>query len=462
MSARTPLFSKRSGKRRSRVRGFTLVELLVATVAGLVVAMAVVGLSKIANDTIHEELRSSTAELALRGASDRLRLDLARASYMGTPNGLIDPLIVGAIGAPDRLGLGVYGAGLGQLAGISFRNEGSYADDNKVRTLSDVNNIRPDSIRLGGNFTSGDEYIVQSVRDGGACGGSDITLSLDSPASLRLVGLPDGTMKSAGDALVTLRETFQPVPNASFLVRLVDDSGKMQFGVTCAADPVTYGGGGGPVLHLATPLKTGANVGGIGGVSGLGVGRYTVNPVQIVEWRLARVPSAILDPYDTRYSDGKFDLLRTWVDASGVALVASAQLVAEYASDLQFSFVADTRPVGTPIPTKDDLKILAFSDLGGANTVATLNKYGTATADPNAPGPQRIRSIRFLLATRAALPDREQPLDPVVIAGNDPLAGHYMLRYCVRAAGCAAGDAGYARVRSVTGEVTLLNQSRLF
>ena len=76
---------------RLRRRGFTLVELLVAMVAGLIVALAIVGLSKEANTTFQEETRIASAEAQLRTALDRLRSDLQRTSYMSTANLLADP-----------------------------------------------------------------------------------------------------------------------------------------------------------------------------------------------------------------------------------------------------------------------------------------------------------------------------------------------------------------------------------
>jgi prepilin-type N-terminal cleavage/methylation domain-containing protein len=92
-------------KRRSRARrrGFTLVELMISLVMGLIVALAAVGLARSATTTFYEQARISGVEANVRAASERLRNDLSRASYMSTPNIQWDPrlaTIPGGIGAP--------------------------------------------------------------------------------------------------------------------------------------------------------------------------------------------------------------------------------------------------------------------------------------------------------------------------------------------------------------------------
>ena len=80
--------------RRARAQeGFTLIELTVSLVAGLIVALGIVGLSRDATHTFHEEMRSSVAEANLRTAVDRLRADLSRAGYMSTGNVALDPMV---------------------------------------------------------------------------------------------------------------------------------------------------------------------------------------------------------------------------------------------------------------------------------------------------------------------------------------------------------------------------------
>ena len=72
--------------KRTQARGFTLVELMVSLVAGLIVTIAVVGLARAATTTFFEAARISTVEANVRTAAERLRQDLSRASYMSTGN----------------------------------------------------------------------------------------------------------------------------------------------------------------------------------------------------------------------------------------------------------------------------------------------------------------------------------------------------------------------------------------
>ena len=87
-------------KKRTR-RGFTLSELMISLVMGLIVSLAAVGLARTATTTFYEQARSSTTEMSLRMASSRLRGDLSRASYMSTGNIVFDPKVARLAGAAD-------------------------------------------------------------------------------------------------------------------------------------------------------------------------------------------------------------------------------------------------------------------------------------------------------------------------------------------------------------------------
>ena len=72
--------------KRLLARGFTLVELMVSLIAGLIVAMAVVAPARTATNTFYDAVRVLTTEAAVRVASERLRGDLLRAGFMTTGN----------------------------------------------------------------------------------------------------------------------------------------------------------------------------------------------------------------------------------------------------------------------------------------------------------------------------------------------------------------------------------------
>jgi hypothetical protein len=83
--------------------------------------------------------------------------------------------------------------------------------------------------------------------------------------------------------------------------------------------------------------------------------------------------------------------------------------------------------------------------------------YQVAAYAPNI-GPERIRSVRVRLVTRAALADRNANI-PVAPAnfGAQP----YLYRYCMGGP-CVSPGGQWARARTVTTEVALPNQQRNF
>lgn len=413
--------------RRNRARGFTLVELLVSLVAGLIVALAVVALSRDSTQTFYEEQRAASAEMSLRLALDRLRQDVQRASFMASGNVQADtfvPLVVTdpkvPIGAP---------AGIQNLAGIRLDRQGSKAGT--PLSSSSGNDFAPDAIFLTGNFTSTDQYPVQSVTAGTVCGGQSFNLAITSAAWYRVLTSPNPTN--------TLAQMFAPVSTATFLARIADDLGRFQYVVVCGT------GLTGPQPFVEISPLTPVNVTQYGFVDG----RLSINPVQTVRWEIMALPAATypeyapLDPGPT--APPKYDLVREWVDSTGT-VVGTPELIAEYAVDLKFAFTAD---VGTYIGAVPSPSLVAY------NFDAIENQTLAPLALTNLVQPQRIRTVRIRLATRSPLGDRGDAL-----AAPDG----YQMRYCTKTGGCVAGadSKDWARMRTVTAEVALPNQARLF
>jgi hypothetical protein len=282
-----------------------------------------------------------------------------------------------------------------------------------------------------------------------------------------------------------LRNAFQPVPSTmstQFIVRLVDTTGHTQYLATCAMSAAAGITGSQPYVWLDTadtPIQyasqtTGATVGqqAIGGATGYCVG-CIVNPVQLVRWEITTSAKEAtttaqyavgLDNTPTGYVGGvgtidpnKYDLMRTYLDATQTPVPETSEVVAEYAVDLKLAFSVDTTLNGDQFPT---ITTLAFSD----TTNGTMWGKDVATATPFVAnqGPQRIRSARVRLVTRAAQPDRT-----VTVAVPSPagLATDFMYRYCVNSSpSCATSDGTlrWARARTVTAEVSLPNASQDF
>jgi prepilin-type N-terminal cleavage/methylation domain-containing protein len=431
-------------RRRHLSRGFTLIELMVSMLAGLFVAMAVVSLSTQATNTFHEEARTASSEMTLRTAIERLRADLQRAAYMSTGNYQKDPFLALAPGAVRPLA-GPYNS-LYRLAGIHLLSQGSSA----LTPLSANNNLAPDAIELGGNFTTTDDYVVRYMDAGGTCGGTRLWLATDSPAMWRILSQtnPDASLEAA----------FQPVASSPFMARITDDTGHYQYIPACVGKAAGVTGSGIAATAYVdldtstTPILTAQSTGTNGGVSGLGVGRLRVNPIQTVRWQVRPLNAANTGdgPYMAlaAASGDKYELFRSFVDVTGT-VAQQNELVAEYAVDLKFAFSSDLTAAGLAN------RALTVNGLSADAQNQTLADDITTNA---ATQPQRIRSVHFRLSTRSAVADRAEPYTVPI---PNPKETIYPTRYCVLAA-CVPGQTGWARVRSITSEVSTPNLAKLF
>lgn len=439
---------------RSSRRGFTLVELMVSLVAGLIVTIAVVGLARTATTTFYEEARLSTTESTVRAASERLRQDLARVAFMSTGNiklarndsptvpfGQKISHLPGAAAQPSR-----YGARTDDLQGIRIDVGGSKVLSPGIAVLSAANGLDPDAIRLTGNYTTDDSYRGRMV------GNNSVVLKLipdppapqvADPAIARLIAGPDPD-KAVRNAFTPGSPTGALPP---FVARVVDPRGCSHFVVvnnavgTAAGATISFGPAttGSPVLMPTEDQSTcGAS----------DQEEVTVNPIQTVRWSIGTSAAALApDPaLGAAFVGTKFDLYREIIDAAGNSVVAPGgpQAVAEFAIDLKFGISVDSPKPSDPPPNN---QITYDMDNDGAQIALwTQNASGTTTG---AEAPHRVRSVRFRLATRAALPDRNEAFS--LLPGQP-----YLSRYCVPA---GPPCAGYARVRTIMSEVALINQA---
>ena len=289
--------------------------------AGLIVALGIVGLSKDATQTFHEEMRSSVAEANLRTAVDRLRADLARAGYMSTGDVITDPMIARPPGLANPINSQM--KGLARLSSILLNQGGSQA--NTPLSLG-ANGLNPDIIEIGGNMTTTDQYEVSVIQPAGGAGNcQQIFLNPQSPSILRIIGLGIASTQE-------LNNIFQPTTGGvgQFGVRLTDKTGHTQFLATCPGTPTGFLNGQPYVLvEPQTPVLMGSQTGTVGGLNGYGTGAL-VNPVQIVHWEIEPAtkeqvqyqgsPLAGTSLAPTTVDPLKYDLVRSYVDmATGAA-----------------------------------------------------------------------------------------------------------------------------------------------
>lgn len=441
-------------RRRAARAGFTLVELTIALVAGLVVALGIVGLSKEATRTFHEEVRNSAAESTLRTALDRLRADLQRAGYMSTANIRADLRIARAPGdATNVARVNPSMGGILDLAGIHLITGGSLA--NTPLSLKQLpTNLSPDAIEIGGNMTSTEQFEIQTVQPLGNC--QRLILSANSTALYRINAL-GGATPQGGE----LNNVFQPYPGFQYIVRLYDDTGRSQYLPTCNETPMAGFIAGVPYVDvditggaILTPQVTK----GLGGITDTPGGRAWVNPVQIVKWEItsaANEPAQYQNALATQslapgtQDTTKYDLVRTYVDAKGQSIPATMEVIAEYAVDLKFAFSVDN---AAGVTGQTPVMVTYGFDQGATNQTWADDLTTTPGSRPH-----RIRIVRARVATRAAQPDRS-----VNVQVNNYGTDAFIYRYCIVPTGCTAGALQWARARTVTTEVSLPNQAGAF
>jgi prepilin-type N-terminal cleavage/methylation domain-containing protein len=453
MSSTTPTrIAHRRARRARGQRGFTLIELTVAMLAGLIVALGIMQLSRESTRTFHEEMRVSVAEANLRTAVDRLRSDLSRAAYMSTSNIATDPMIARAPGAGVTPGF----TGLGQLASIQLSTSTASG-----LPLSLKNNIVPVALQIGGDMTSTDQFSGSLKPASGGC--QQINLNAQTPAMYRV-------LNSSAPA-AELANLFQPVPTgvaAQFMVRVFDKSGHSQFLVTC---PGVATGilGAAPNLQPyvlvdpGTPVLTAQQTVGVSSLTGFAAGDIWVNPVQIVRWEIV---AATTEPVQytsspmggtpfapTTIDPNKYDLVRSYVDAkTGKVIPQTTEVIAEYAADFDIAFSVDNGPNAL----QPNLVTYAFGDAQNPTWAVSV----PLQAIPAVAGPARIRSVRARVVTRTAQADRTLN---VAVPG---VAGPYIYRYCLLTTGCdpvnTNGVLQFARARTLTIEVALNNQARSY
>jgi hypothetical protein len=402
-------------------RGFTLIELMVAVSGGLVISIAVFLLARQASRFYTREGRTSTAVLSSVVGFERLRADIGRAGYMASPNiRANDP-------APCNKAE-VIGSGAGylrHLQSVMIRPLGIADGLPSVFTQTGFSG-RQQAITLAGNFASTDQYTVRDIAQVGTT--HVVTLAVETPTVQTLVTVVNGVPIVPQDTLLNLF-------HINSAVRIVDThagpTNSQWYGrVTGAiggAQPAIILSSTSPQLpDLDTGTTTTHRACGLSGIDVL----FAINPVNIIEYSLKALGgNATYAPlYNTTAlpSDStRVDLVRQELDVAGTPVAGTLELITEYAVALTFA------------PTAlNNGRLEAVGLAGWADDTSIYT-------DPII-GPQRIRTLRTSLSVRSREADRT-----VAQVGTGGL-----LRFGVG----PSGGAPYARVRTVTADVSLNNQ----
>lgn len=383
---------------RARTQGFTLVELMVAVVAGLIAVVTIYALAGGASRHFQEQQRLSQTQTALRLAVEQLRADIERAGFGGTP----------ASRAEHRCANPV-----AELQAVEFLDD----VDSALLPFANVNVVEADALRLVGNFATSGQYLMATTNAAGTL----ITLQSTWQAFRRDFGVP-GDSTSPFDAA-----GFESAFSRGRVLH-VETSGGYHF--FPSIDSVTSSGG----IELETALPIGTSC-----LPGLGVGSM-VTPLSRVEYRVVDPEDAGLDalvssnPAAAQLGLNAPVLVRRELPfGSDTPIAGTTRVVLEYVADFHLEFIVD-RATGTSAP-----------DLLRVDGDDALDYVGSEASDE----PERVRSV--ILSVSARSPDTD-PRFPFV-AGRAGRAAP-LTRYAVTSTNATAPA---ARVRTVSTEIFLPN-----
>lgn len=438
-----------------RKSGFTLIELMVAMVVGLSVITSVYSLGSAMSRQFYEEQRVAIAQGTSRVAIMELRRDISRAGLFGSPNGSLESTCDTVPPTLPRLG-----GGTGPMGAFQYYADEDLAvlDPNNLNT-----NIHADRLRVLTSLYLSDQLLVHSA----SIAGDVIVLQTGNQAYRRtfswgqvagpftsgaepkyLTGALDwdsawsgesaswkGIAQKGARAFQTGSVLHIETPEGRHFFRSVfGKMGNTQDEVRIQIDPA---------LPIGTACLPGAAEGA------------TIAPLQWVEY-------AIVDPFDAAEVGADFMdwegiffidttpgnpaqqlvdagassfeatnrvLVRRALDSSdGTVRLNSTQVVAEYVSNFQVSFLLDTGS-GTLTPT------LSTDPLTGTSAETTIND-----------NPQQVRTVIIELGIRSPLED------PTLDYGSMTDAG---TRFEVDDA-----QTGSARVRQMRIEIPVMNVAR--
>jgi Tfp pilus assembly protein PilW len=416
-------------QRRARRRAFTIVEVLVALSAGVLVSMAAFALSKNATNFFQHEARVSSAQLAVTLGLNRIANDLSRASFLSTPNAQADPMVCKDASWSNA-------NGLRSLAGVQITPGGLTAT-----SQSGVNGFSPETLIVGGSLDAAESFTVQCVLSG--AGGAP-SLQLQDPIYDNAMARVMASLATGETLLSRLNTIFVP---GRFVQILDPASGYKLYGVIGSGTPVAVAGNVATVQLAqvpAIPTKPASPCGILAPPScGAGLLVSVVYRAKYDIRSLAGVAgaySAMVAPTAATGDAGRTELVRVELDSTGAEKPASLQLVSEYAVDMRFGLTVTSK-------VQNDIynPSITTYELGDSTATATMHTLAGDVINSTAK-PQLIRSVQVRLATRTRAPDRDTDLP----TGKDGRRLHFSLNPALRP--------GYARVRTGYVNVGLLNQ----
>jgi hypothetical protein len=387
---------------------------MVAMVAGLFVSMAVFTLARFSSGFAMRQSRMSDATLQAVLGFERLKADITRAGFLGTPNFTNDPAFCGKPQAPN------IPTGIAQMTAIRIED----IPIPQRSTEMTLNGIVPQRLILGGSYSSADHFEIDHIDDT-----NPVTIYL-TPDSL--------AMANIGYHLSPTLATLDQVFKVKRAVRIVDKSGRTHFGeiagVTDGAAPqITLAAFPEVQFQRNSPFRC--------GIQGTGKGAL-LSVVNLIRYDIDDLSGdANFDGMfggGPTYEVGRRELIREELDVDHTPMEGTRELVAEYAVDLGFSLLVE----------KDSVSRL--TRVSGADVALWA---GDPTALPAGNGPQLIRAVHTWLSVRSREADR---LSALSLAPTAP--GPHLMRISLHPTDGNEGP--FARVRTLQSTVPLNNQKK--
>ena len=372
--------------RRVAARGFTLIELVVALSAGLMVSMAALLLSRNATKFFQNEARISAVQLAATLGMNRLTQDLQRASFLASRNNTTDRSLCtdGALPPP-----------LASFLGLRIRVGGSVASHPAALVQAGYaeNAMNPDHVVIGGSMDTSERFAIAWTF---AAGGQRVV-------DLQLDGAIARLRQTASQNQQTLSQILTPIFRPGRFLRFAND-GRGQgtpWGVISGFK--VSGAVGVETVEItlnntpAIPVKTQLTTCGLTTGSNRGIFVSVVSRV-LYDLRSLQGDAAygtlVAPDATTQAITGenlRTELVRVELNSDDTEVAGSLELVAELAANLKFGV--------TKAPVSGGATVF--------NPQMTTYGFDDPTVMSN---PELVRSVQVQLSTRARVPDRENAL----------------------------------------------------
>ncbi len=229
--------------------GFTLVELMIAMVAGAFVVAGVYYLNGISARTYAQQTSVADAQMSLRSAMEQIRRDVARAGYLAAPyTGSLRNCegVVSGTGATTTTSHHFQAIAVGPGASTSYAPDVAPNNGTQVAALLGGNPVAADDLTMYGAYASADAFLVDSYQVSNVANPT-IPLQINNEAFRRNFFTPAANNGAATANADAFTNTFY----AGRMVR-IEAGGHFYFRVIQSSSWTS----GAPTITLASALPT--------------------------------------------------------------------------------------------------------------------------------------------------------------------------------------------------------------